>query len=413
MATTSTLRIAWRNLGRNRKRTLLALAAIAIGQLAFLSTAGLMRGYTEEFVDSITGPMVGHIQIHVPGWREDRSIDATLRDVHRMIALIADVPGVERASPRIYAPALAALEEEGFMSMVVGVDPATESNPSGLLPAQGLAEELGEHRVLVGGAFAEKNGIEPGMEIAVVGQDVDGSIASGLYTVSGILPSAVDVVQSLGIVMSLADAQELLYMPDQAHEIIIHVRDPEKIEEVVGRLRALPVLEDTEVLPWQEILPQFVHMIKIIDVYLLIVLVIVLIAAAAGIANTMLMSTFERIHEFGMLLSLGCGPGRLSRLVATEAIVLGLLGVAIGTALGAGLIALSSGSGIDYAALGGTESTYEVAFQGLTLSSHIFPRLLLSDVAMGVIAVFITSLASVIWPMFYIVRLEPMEAMRS
>jgi ABC-type lipoprotein release transport system permease subunit len=389
MAATSTLRIAWRNLGRNRKRTLLALAAIAIGQLAFLSTAGLMRGYTEEFVDSITGPMVGHIQIHVPGWREDRSIDATLHDVQRMIALILDVQGVERASPRIYAPALAALREEGFMSMVVGVDPATESNPSGLLPAEGLAERLGEHRVLVGGAFAEKNGIEPGMEIAV------------------------DVVQSLGIVMSLADAQELLYMPDQAHEIIIHVRDPEKIEEVVGRLRALPVLEDTEVLPWQDILPQFVHMIKIIDVYLLIVLVIVLIAAAAGIANTMLMSTFERIHEFGMLLSLGCGPGRLSRLVATEAIVLGLLGVAIGTALGAGLIALTSGSGIDYAALGGTGSTYEVAFQGLTLSSHIFPRLLLSDVATGVAAVLFTSLISVIWPMFYIVRLEPMEAMRS
>jgi putative ABC transport system permease protein len=413
MVSRSTLRIAWRNLGRNRKRTILALSAIAVGQLAFLSVAALMRGFGEQYLDSITGPMVGHIQIHAPRWRDDRSIDVTLRHVSATIAEVLQDPDVERASPRIYAPALAALEVEGFMSVVVGIDPAAESHPRGLVPGEHLSGQLGEHRVLVGAALAQKQTIEPGMEIAIVGQDVDGSIANDLFTVSGVIPSAIDIVHSQGIVMSLEDAQELFLMPDQAHEIVIHLSNPDRIGDVVARLSSLLLLRDAEVLPWQEILPQFVSILKLMEGYIFVVLFIVFLAAAAGIANTMLMSTFERTHEFGMLLSLGCGPGRLSRIIATEALLLGLVGVSIGTALGVGLVALTSGSGIDYAALGGSASSYEAAFAGITMSSHTFPKTYVSDVAVGVIAVLLTSLLSVTWPVLHIVRLEPMEAMRS
>jgi putative ABC transport system permease protein len=153
-------------------------------------------------------------------------------------------------------------------------------------------------------------------------------------------------------------------------------------------------------------------MLDLIDVWALFILFIVFIAALAGIANTMLMSTFERKHEFGMLLSLGCGPGRLSRIVAVEAVLLGITGVAVGTALGLGLVLLTSQSGIDYAALGGSESSYEVAFRGLQLSSHVYPVLHLENILMGVAAVLLTSFIAVIWPVLYLVRLEPMEALR-
>ncbi|MCK4473634.1 MAG: ABC transporter permease, partial [Anaerolineae bacterium] len=88
MTSTSTLRIAWRNLGRNRKRSLLALGAIAVGQLAFLATSALMNGYGEQYLNSVTGPMVGHIQIHAPGWRDDRSIDLTIGDIDATLAEI-------------------------------------------------------------------------------------------------------------------------------------------------------------------------------------------------------------------------------------------------------------------------------------------------------------------------------------
>ena len=408
----STLRIAWRNLGRNRKRSSLALTAIALGQLVFLAVAALMHGYMDEFHASITGPMIGHAQIHAPGWRDDRSIDFTIDNLAEALDEIRTDPQVAHVSARTYAPVLTALTEEGFMSFVVGVDPGSESHADGLLPGLDATALMGEGQVLVGSGFARRYGIEPGDELALVGQDVDGSIASGLFTVTEVISSPVDIVNTLGIVMTLDDADEFLAMHDQAHELVIHTRDLESVDETTARLSSLPALSGLEVLPWYEVVPQMVVMFEMIDVFLIFVLLIVFVAAAAGIANTMLMSTFERKHEFGMLLSLGCGPGPLARMITVEAVILGLVGVAIGTVLGFTLALVSSHTGLDYAALGGATESYEASFQGLNLSSLVYPRLYASDIVAGLIAVFLTSLLSVIWPIVRISRLEPMEAMR-
>ena len=412
MAGTSTLRIAWRNLGRNRKRSILALAAIALGQFVFLAVAALMHGYMGEFHASITGPMIGHAQVHAPAWLDDRSIDLTIDGVGEALDEVRTDPAVEHVSARIYAPVLTALTEEGFMSFVVGVDPASESHDAGLLPGLDAALLMGEGRVVIGSGFARRYDIEPGAELALVGQDVDGSIASGLFTVTEIVSSPVDIVNNLGIVMTLDDAGELLAMYDQAHEMVIHTRDLDTVGETVARLSALPALADLEVLSWRQIVPQMVVMFEMVDVMLLVILGIVFVAAAAGIANTMLMATFERKHEFGMLLSLGCGPSRLARMITVEAVILGVLGVLIGTALGFGLLLITQQTGLDYAALGGASDSYEASYKGLHLSSLVYPRLYASDVLAGMVAVFLTALLSVVWPIMRIARMEPMEAMR-
>jgi ABC-type lipoprotein release transport system permease subunit len=412
MAGTSTLRIAWRNLGRNRKRSSLALAAIALGQFVFLAVAALMHGYMGEFHESITGPMIGHAQVHAPAWLDDRSIDITIDGVGSALDAVRTDPAVEHVSARIYAPVLTALTEEGFMSFVVGVDPASESHDAGLLPGLDAASLMGEGRVVIGSGFARRYDIEPGAELALVGQDIDGSIASGLFTVTEIVSSPVDIVNNLGIVMTLDDAGELLAMYDQAHEMVIHTRDIDTVGETVARLSALPALAGLEVLSWRQIVPQMVVMFEMVDVMLLVILGIVFVAAAAGIANTMLMATFERKHEFGMLLSLGCGPSRLARMITVEAVILGLVGVAIGTALGLGLLLITQQTGLDYAALGGASDSYEASYKGLHLSSLVYPRLYASDVLAGMVAVFLTALLSVVWPIMRIARMEPMEAMR-
>lgn len=412
MTATSTLRIAWRNLGRNKRRALLAVGAIAMGQLGFLATAVLMRGYMDSYLDSLTGPMIGHAQVHAFEWRDDRSVDLTVPALDDVLSEIRRDPGVEQASPRIYAPVLAALDEDGFAAVVVGVDETSESTAEGLLGASGPPAALGGHGVLVGRGFARRYNIEPGSELALVGQDIDGSIANDLFSVSGFIASPVELVSSLGIVMSISDAQEFLAMGDEAHEVIVHVRDPNRLDETLARLRETAPLAGLEVLAWQDIVPQAISLLSMVDAYLYIFLVIVLVAAVAGIANTMLMSTFERSHEFGMLLSLGCGPGRLTGIVAVEAVLLGQLGVLLGTALGATLVALTSSSGIDYMALGGGESA-DIAWQGVQWSTLIYPKLYARDVIIGAAAVFLTSMVATVWPSIHIARLEPMEAMRS
>lgn len=410
MMSMTTIRIAWRNLGRNRKRALFAVTAIAVGQFAYLATSALMHGFGEQFFNSLTGPLVGHVQIHAPDWREDRSVDLTLENLTATLAAVRAEPLVAHAAGRIYAPVLVALEREGFMGMVVGADPDAESHAAGLLAGIPQAS-LGERRVLVGHGFARQHDIEPGMELAIVGQDIDGSIANDLFIVVDVIATTVDLVHSSGIVMSLADAQELLRMPDAGHEIIVHVRDRERAEAAAERLQALPELAGNEILPWRELVSHLLVMLELIDVWGLVVLFIVLIAAAAGIANTLLMSTFERIHEIGMLLSLGCGPGRLARMVALEAAFLGQIGVLIGSALGIALVLITSHTGMDYAALGGG-SSYEVAWQGVIASTKTYPVLYASDVLIGAGAVLFTSLVAALWPMLHILRLQPVEALQ-
>ena len=413
MALQSTFRIARRNLGRNRRRTLLAITAIAIGQIAFLGVSALMHGYANQYFESITGPFVGHIQIHQSQWRDERSVDLTIRNTTEVLNIVRAHDGVRNASARIYAPSLVAVEQDGFMGMVMGIDPQDESHDDGLLSGLPQTHQLGERKVIVGRIFAEKNGIKKGMELALVGQDIDGSIANDLFTVTDVINSPVAMVNTMGIVMSLENARDYLRMDDDANEIIIHLEDKEMAPEIAADLRSNPILSNLEILGWRDLVPHLLTMIEFVDVYKFIVLFIVCIAAIAGIANTMMMSTFERIHEFGMLLSLGCNPGRLARLILIEAALLAFIGLLIGSGISIGLVSLTSEEGIDYARMGGNESSFEVEFQGLQMSSHVYPILTTADIIVGIVAILLTAILATIWPILHVIHLEPVEVMRS
>jgi ABC-type lipoprotein release transport system permease subunit len=407
----STLKIGWRNLGRNKKRTALALLAIGVGQFALLASNGLMRGYADNIRLAITGPMIGHVQVHAPQWREERALDLYMDGVSGILAEIRADRGVGSAAARIYAPALIAPQQDAFIAIVVGLDMEVESQPYGML--SGLDEPLKEKHVLIGHRLAKKAGIESGMEIAVVGQAADGSLANDLYIVQDIISSPVDLVNQSGVVMSLAEAQTLLVMPDQAHEIVIRATQAGETDGIVARLGADSVLAGLEISPWTEIVPELVVILKTSDYVGYFVIAIVFIAAVAGIANTLMMATFERMHEFGMLLALGSRPRRLINMIVIEAVLTGILGVLIGTALGYLFVFATADSGIDMASWGGSGEVKDMAYKGLNLPLHVFPRLEFSDTLLGLIAVLFTSLVASIWPAWTAARLEPMEAMRA
>jgi putative ABC transport system permease protein len=157
-----------------------------------------------------------------------------------------------------------------------------------------------------------------------------------------------------------------------------------------------------------------VSMIELKDWMDLIFVAILFVAAAAGIANTMVMSTFERTREFGLLLAIGSRPMRIVLMVMLEAIILGLVGVAIGSALGSAAVLWTSHTGIDYAALTNLKGEdVEFAFQGLNISYVLYPTFEWRHISFGVIAVTFTSLVAALWPSVLAARQEPAEAMRS
>ncbi|MEZ4336892.1 MAG: ABC transporter permease [Sandaracinaceae bacterium] len=410
----STLRIAWRNLGRNRRRTALTLAAIAVAQTAVLQMDGLMNAIMDSTLESVTGPLMGHVQLHDPAWREERAPDLTIPNVEETLAAVRGLPDVESAYARIYAPALVAREVDGYASMIVGVDVELEAADGGLL--EGLPEDGRPHerRALVGQSLAREAGIEVGDELAVLGSGADGSMANDLFTVVGILHTPMDLINRTGVVVSLETAQDLFVMPDQAHEItVVGSGPPIEAPALAARIEALDAVSSLEVKPWQELAPEMAQMFQITGYYGLVVMIIVFIAAAAGVANTMLMATFERRRELGMLLSLGTSPGRLVRIVLAEAVILGLLGVLLGTLVGGAIVLYQGQVGLDITNLGGGQQEgVDIAVYGVSFSHAAFPYLSAMDVVPGFFGVLVVSILAALGPALQIARLEPVAAMR-
>jgi putative ABC transport system permease protein len=230
--------------------------------------------------------------------------------------------------------------------------------------------------------------------------------------VQAIIRTSADPINQSGIVMSLADARELFYMDEEAHELVVRATKSGVSEVLAASLAQAPELAELEVMSWGELVPDLALLVKMSDWVGYIVVLLVLVASIAGIANTLMMSTFERSHELGMLLALGSGPGRLVRLVMVEALLIGLLGVLAGTLAGGLSVAISASQGIDFASWGGAEAR-DMAYQGLNLPLLVYPRLELLDSIIGLVAIILTSLLAALYPAWVTSRLEPVEAMRA
>lgn len=405
----TTWRIAWRNLWRNRRRTVLALTAIGLSVTLVLLYNSMVRGYGDWLLRTMTGPLLGHVQVHAPKWREERAMDRTVTSASERLERIRRDPGVAGAELRVYAPALAAIGETGFVVVVMGVNVDAESRPDRLLST--VHRALPARHVFIGDSLAKQLGAKPGDVLAIVGQGADGSVANDLFTVTAEVNTTIDLVNRQGVIMDLAEAQTLFAMPDEAHEIVIYARDPGTVAALSARLAGLPELSDTEVLPWRSLAPELVELLNIVEIAWVFVLLLVFVAAASGVANTMLMATFERMHEFGMLLALGTSPLRIVAMIGMESLVLGLTGTLAGAVLGVTIVLLTHEGGVDYATLagGGPEN---LSFGGLNWSLRIFPSLAVIDVVRVVVAVVITSLAASAWPAVKAARLQPAKALR-
>ena len=372
MASATNLKLAWRNLGRNRRRTLLAWSGIAVAQITLVWLCSFMNGYEGLIFEKLTGPMLGHIQVHAPRYREDSAIERTIPGAAAIIREIQSKPHVANASPRIYGPVLATAQELGHVAMVTGLNLAGETGPSGLL--EGLPPEKlpGLKECLIGKSLAAEMMVHPGDTLALMGQAADGSVASGLYKIKGTVESDVEQINRAGILVALAAAQELLAMNDQVHELAIHVDHPENIPNVVAALKSSPALARFEIMDWKELVPQLSAFLHMSDSMNFIILVLIFLATAAGIANTMMMATFERSHEFGMLMALGCKPARLIRILLLEAIALGTSGVLLGSLVGAVIVFYEMKYGLTLPGISGAANA-SISIEGLNLGPKDIP----------------------------------------
>ena len=349
MALPSWWLIGWRNLGRNPKRTFITALGLAAGYFAVIFMVGFADGLKVEMIDNGTGLMTGQIQIHSPRYRPDRSLYETIggragADFEAVIRAAVRDPAVVGAAPRVYGAGLLSSGQSTRGGMLLGIDLDREPGVSRLMNSlsQGRAPAPAANELMIGTEMARRLELQVGNEVILVAPAADGSMGNDIFQVCGLYRTGMADLDGAFALVPIRSLQRLLALdPGRIHEIALSTADPWLAPEAGRRLVAglAPLGVELEVLDWTRLRPEMLEYALLMDSWYSIVVLIVFAFALFGVANTMLMSTFERRREFSVMLALGARPHQILLTVVSEATALGWISLALGVAVTFPLIA--------------------------------------------------------------------------
>ncbi len=336
------LLIGWRNLGRNRRRTFITALGLAVGYFAVVFIVGWADGLKAEMVENGTALITGQLQVHSLDYRPERSLYETIggrggADVEEILRAVTNDPAIEAAAPRVYAGGLVSSGDSTSAGMLMGIDPDREPNVSRILTGltSGRVPSSGRNEILIGSEMSKQLAVELGDEVVLVAPGADGSMGNDLFSVTGIYRTGLAGLDVSYALLPLDSLQTLVALDsDRIHEIAARTTNPWLAKEAAVRLeRQLAAGPPLEIVPWNVLRPEMLEYVQLVEAWYFIVILIVFAIAVFGVANTMLMTTFERRREFAVMLALGSGPGAVLLTVVAEAIALGLLSLLVGAAI--------------------------------------------------------------------------------
>jgi ABC-type lipoprotein release transport system permease subunit len=412
------LRLAWRNLWRNPRRTFITMAAIAFGYAMLLFVACLMAGLRWQMIENGTCLVMSQIQIHAPGYYPDRPIQKTLggrqgTDLSAMLAAITADPRIYAAAPRVYGYGLLSAAHRSAGVELMGVVPDQEPKITTLNGQMAKGSYLTTRTpkgVVLGEKLASTIGIEVGSQIVLLTQAADGSMGNDVYTVVGIFHTGLDAVDRGLVLMSLSSLQELLHLaPARIHEVGIKLNDITAATPVAAALEVqLGKTFPVRVSAWPELAPELASYVQFNRGITFVLFFIFFLLAVIGVMNTMLMAVFERTRDLGMLMALGMRPVQVIVLIMAEAAGLAVASLVVGGAVGVPLLWYLQVHGLE---LGG--ATGEVISLAGVVVGHLwygrqdFPAY--GQAALGLAA---TALVSALYPAWRAAHFRPTEAIR-
>ena len=396
--------MAWRNLWRNRRRTLVTIAAMSLALLVMILYAGLMEGYFRDMERNVLDLEVGDVQVFADGYRDNPSIYTRIENPDALLAPL-DAEGFP-ASARLLAYGMAAAGESSAGVSFRGVDVERDARVS-------LVHEQVERGhwldpddpkgVVLGRRLARTLGVSPGSELVVLTQGADGAMAYDLYTVRGVLKGIGDATDRAGVFMTAGAFRELLVVPDGVHQII--VRRPGEIDLPGTADRVHALARELDVKTWRQLLPTIASMLDSARGVMIAMFFIIYVAIGILILNAMLMAVFERVRELGVLKALGVGPFDVMRLTLVESAIQTGIAILVGVTLAVPGLWYLSNTGIDLAKLGGV-TIMGIAWDPVwraAVQADIFTRPIL--VLLVIVAV------AVIYPALKAALIRPVDAM--
>ena len=407
--TNTTLTLAWRNIWRNPRRTLLTIAAMVFADVLLVFMLGLQLGQYQMMIDNTLGLFSGQMQVQAKDYLDEPQMYRSIPDADRLADEIRQQTGLEAVSARGYGFALASSEKRTIGVQVTGVDAVHEqlvSTIPGLVETGRYLSANSGNEAVIGSTLATNLKISVGDELTLMGSGRDGSIAATVLPVVGIFNSGNRDLDRQMMEMPIDTFRDVFTMENHAHSIIVAGKRSmaESYSNIIANIieqNGKLVLHD-----WEALLPGLKQAIQADFFSAWIMYALLIILVAFSMLNTMLMSVLERTHEFGILLALGVRHGKLGRIILTESFVLAFTGMLVGVLAGASLTYYFLINGISFPGM-------EEMGARFNIPPVITPEVSLRTVLPGPLAVLLATVAASVYPVWHIRKLRPIEALQA
>ncbi len=397
-------RMAYRNIGRNRVRSFLSALALGIGVALLIFMAAVISGEMRDSMENTIRLQTGHLQIRSQSYDEEKTSlkwNDLIEDPAALTAKIAAEPGVQTATPRLYAVGIANKGEDSLGVRIFGVDPASEANQpfrGGMVSGDFLA--AGDRNgIVVGKALADKLNVRTGDDLYMMVNTSTGDVAEQSFTIRGIYDTHTPTYDESTVVMPLDKAQGITGAGNHASAIFILLNNRDQADTLAATMPS-----GYQVKTWRQMNAMLTDFEQLANGYMYLLYLIILGVAVTVIVNTLVMAVFERTREIGILAAIGMKGRRIMTLFFAESSLLTLGGIVIGLVLGwLTCTMVEMGGGIHIPDIGAT---------GITFGNVIHTNLTLKDAVTLSILAFIVSLLAALYPARLAANMEPVEALR-
>lgn len=397
-------KLAWRNLWRNHRRTIVMISAITIGVWAMIFMTALMRGMVNEMLRDGIRALPGHVQVHHPGFRDDPGINNLIAEPDDRIISTFDAADFAAWSSRIRVPAVITSERDSRGVTLFGIDPIRERDISFVaadMTEGRFLEGVDDSGVVIGVGLADILETEVGKRIVIMSQDPNNEIADRGFRIVGLFKSKLESYEKTMVFAGKATTQKLLKVDGRVNEIVVMGSDYRNVDSILQQTRELTD-DGVEVLPWYEVDTYLGSMLNVMDGFVLVWMIVIFLALSFGLVNTLVMAVFERVREIGLMLALGMRPSSILGQIIVESILLLVLGLVFGNAL-AWLTIIPLQSGIDIS----------IVAEGMEMfgaASVLYPEMTMSDVVLANIVVLTLGFLASLSPAWRASRYDPIEA---
>ena len=398
-------KLAWRNLWRNYRRTLIMLLAIALGVWAMIFMTALLRGMVDDMVKQGIGALPGHVQIHALAYRDDPSVTHGMPSPDKNLLEVLNGEQVKAWSSRIKVPAMISSEYENRGVFLLGVDPEGELalgfNPDDITEGRFL-NGSDDRGIVVGRKLLQRLESRLGKRVVLMSQDPDNAIAEGGFRIVGVFKAELESREESFVYVGRDVVQAMLGIGTDVSEIAVLGQDYQTPEVLTAAIRSA-VSADHEVLSWLELDPYLATMMRVMNGFVLVWMVVIFLSLSFGLVNTLMMAIFERVREIGLMRALGMRPSAIVYQVLVESVMLLILGLLLGNLMAIGTI-IPLKDGIDISAVS----------QGMEMmgaSSMLFPVLLWPDLLLANGVVIVLGIITSLLPAWRAARYRPVKAL--